>query len=86
MWKSLRGPLHDYPLALCDKNSVDPENDLEPKDIVDREDVLENVHIYHRPRHRWYYLGGQLDSEVLVFRQADTRAKGFGMSTCLTII
>lgn len=78
VWKPLKGPLHDYPLALCDFQSLDPERDLEPQDIVDRDEVLENVHVYHRPQHQWYYLSGQQDSEALVFRQADTQAKKFG--------
>jgi hypothetical protein len=80
VWKPLRGPLHDYPLALCDRQSVDPEKDLEPQDIVDKNEVLENVHVYHRPQHRWYYLRGQEASELLIFRQADTRPNGFGKS------
>jgi hypothetical protein len=70
--------LHDYPLALCDFRSLDPEKDLEPQDIVDRDEVLENVHVYHRPQHKWHYLSGQRDSELLVFRQADTHARKFG--------
>jgi len=78
VWKPLRGPLHDYPLALCDKQSLDVEKDLEPQDIVDREEVLENVHVYHREGHAWCYLKGQDDTELLIFRQADTFQRGFG--------
>lgn len=78
VWKPLRGPLHDYPLALCDKQSVDVEKDLEPQDIVDTEEVLENVHVYHRKQHAWCYLEGQKDTELLIFRQADTLRKGYG--------
>lgn len=80
LWKPLRGPLHDYPLALCDRRSVDFEQDLEAQDIVDQQELLENMHVYHRKQHRWYYLSGQQDSEVLIFRQADTRPNGFGKS------
>lgn len=78
IWKPLRGPLYDWPLALCDGNSVDSNSDLEPQDIVDRDEVLENVHVYHRSPHRWYYLNGQQDSELLIFRQADTAPGSFG--------
>ena len=78
IWKPLRGPLHDYPLAFCDFRSLDPRTDLEPQDIVDRDEVLENVHVYHRPRHNWYYLSAQQDFEALIFRQADTYEKQFG--------
>jgi hypothetical protein len=75
IWKPLRGPLHDYPLALCDKRSVDVEKDLEPQD-----EVLENVHVYHRAKHAWCYLDGQQDTELLIFRQADTLKEGYGES------
>jgi hypothetical protein len=80
IWKPLRGPLYDYPLALCDKQSVDVRKDLEPQDIVDRDEVLENVHVYHRKKHAWYYLNGQKDTELLIFRQADTLQGGYGKS------
>jgi hypothetical protein len=86
IWKPLRGPLHDYPLALCDKQSVDDEKDFEPQDIVDRDEVLENVHVYHRKRHAWCYLEGQEDTELLIFRQADTLQKGFGKLFCCDMI
>lgn len=78
IWKPLHGPLSDWPLAVCDGTTVDPSTDLEPQDIVDRDEVLENVHVYHRPTHQWYYLSGQQASELLIFRQADTRYKDFG--------
>ncbi|SMQ50573.1 unnamed protein product [Zymoseptoria tritici ST99CH_1A5] len=82
VWKPLRGPLHDYPLALCDRQSIDSALDLEPQDIVDKEEVLENIHIYRRPNHQWYYLSGQQTSEALIFRQADTRPNGYGTPHC----
>lgn len=85
LWKPLRGPLHDYPLAVCNSRSLDFDRDLEPQDIVDRHEVLENVHVYHKPEHRWHYLSGQKDSEVLVFRQADTDEKKFGECDALEI-
>lgn len=84
IWKPLRGPLHDYPLALCDKQSIDAAKDLEPQDIVDRDEVLENVHVYHRKQHAWCYLGGQKDTELLIFRQADTLQRGFGKLSITT--
>lgn len=80
MWKPIRGPLYDYPLALCDKQSVNVEQDLEPQDIVDRDEILENAHVYHRAKHVWYYLSGQKETELFVFRQADTSGHEFGES------
>ena len=83
IWKPLRGPLHDYPLALCDRQTIDAALDLEPQDIVDKEEVLENIHIYRRSKHQWHYLSGQQTSELLIFRQADSRPNGYGTLQCL---
>jgi hypothetical protein len=35
----------------------------------------ENSRVYYDPRHEWYYLSGQVDSEILIFRQYDSRAE-----------
>lgn len=70
IWKPLKGPLYDWPLALCDSATVNPETDFEPQDIVDLTEVLENIHVYYKDSHKWCYLSGQQDDEVLVFRQA----------------
>ena len=63
----------DWPLAVCDAGSVDPETDLITCDVVAREGYGENHQVFHSPHLRWYYLSKQLASEIIVFRQADTR-------------
>lgn len=73
IWKPLRGPLTDWPLAVCDANSVDPATDLITCDVVAREGYGENYQVFHNPRQRWYYLSKQLASEIIVFKQADSR-------------
>jgi hypothetical protein len=67
----LKGPLHDWPLAFCDANTVSVE-DLDPHDHVFDESVRENIMVYYNPRQKWYYLSGQMPSEILLFRQADS--------------
>jgi len=73
IWKPLWGPLTDWPLAVCDAESVDP-TDLVASDVVTRTGFTENALVYFNPRHEWYYLNGQIASELVIFRQADTRA------------
>jgi len=34
VWKPLKGPVQDWPLAMCDPRSIKPETDLEPCDLV----------------------------------------------------
>ncbi|KAF2675362.1 hypothetical protein BT63DRAFT_450350 [Microthyrium microscopicum] len=70
VWRVLKGPNHDWPLAVCDFASIHPEKDPLESDLVFRDAVSENVVLRHNPSHSWYYLSGQRTNEVLVFRNA----------------
>lgn len=72
IWKPLWGPLTDWPLAVCDTESVRPI-DLIASDVVTRTGFTENTLVYFNPRHKWYYLSNQTSSELMIFRQADTQ-------------
>jgi len=75
VWKPLHGPVTDWPLAVCDAQSVDMQRDCMATDVVTRTGFTENYQIYHRQEHMWYYLNKQLADEVIVFRQTDTEEK-----------
>lgn len=75
VWKPLRGPLRDWPLALCDAASVKAA-DLTAADIVFEENVSENLQIHYDAAQKWYYLEDQEASEMLVFRQAESHPAG----------
>lgn len=83
VWKPLKGPVRDWPLALCDISSIDPDKDLEMTDTVfdtGRYIVQENYQMYHRQYHRWFYLSEQETSEITIFRQYDSKiGHGSGM-------
>ncbi|KAG6991104.1 hypothetical protein G7Y79_00057g090860 [Physcia stellaris] len=74
-WKPLRGPLRDWPLALCDPASVQPDH-LVAADLVFETNVAENLQVHHDEAYKWYYLQDQQASELLVFKQADSRSEG----------
>jgi hypothetical protein len=80
VWKPLRGPVRDWPLALCDMRTVDPEADFEPADLVYAQYVVENRQVYHAERQRWYYLSNQQPDEAWVFVQSDSHGGGIGTS------
>ena len=75
IWKPLRGPLRDWPLALCDASSVQPDH-LAASDVVLRDQVSENMQVHYDEAHKWYYLQDQASTELLVFRQADSHPNG----------
>ena len=48
LWRPIRGPLRDAPLAVCDARTVDPD-DLVPSDLVYRERVGETYSVTLQP-------------------------------------
>ncbi|MCJ1470975.1 hypothetical protein MMC07_009623 [Pseudocyphellaria aurata] len=73
VWRPLKGPVRDWPLALCDARSVDYERDTMSSDVVFRDRLAENVQIHHNPQQRWYYLPDQLPTEALIFKTVDSK-------------
>jgi hypothetical protein len=72
IWKPLRGPLNDWPLAVCDASSVDSAGDLEAADLLYPDLVTENYQVYYKSGYKWYYLSNHDVSEVIVFKQSDS--------------
>lgn len=75
VWRSLRGPVLDTPLAVCDARSVDAGDLVEAQVRYPRR----NGEIYlavHAPRHRWWYYPGLDRHEALVFKQYDSQLSG----------
>ncbi|KAK5107687.1 hypothetical protein LTR62_000922 [Meristemomyces frigidus] len=72
VWKPLRGPVEDWPLALCEPSTIQAASDLEPCDLVYPDYVVENRQVYHSPEQKWFYLGEQREDEAWVFLQTDT--------------
>lgn len=71
VWHPLQGPLVDWPMAMCDAETVDFEHDTMAGDIVDRDAIFENTQVHFNPKQKWYYLPNQLPSELLIFKNAD---------------
>jgi len=71
VWRPLVDPVEDYPLALCDARSLDPE------DLIDSERRAPN-HIgeiqlaVHAPEQRWFYYSQMRPPEVLLFKTYDS--------------
>ncbi|KAF2189237.1 hypothetical protein K469DRAFT_683670 [Zopfia rhizophila CBS 207.26] len=72
VWKPLKGPVRDWPLALCSVTSMDFEKDSIPGDVVSQCGPIEDIHIHYNPTQKWYYLSDQEPSELLIFRSSDS--------------
>jgi hypothetical protein len=75
LWRPIRGPLQDAPLAVCDARTVDPA-DLVPSDLVYRERVGETYSVTYNPAHEWYYVPEMRREQALLLKIADTKTDG----------
>jgi hypothetical protein len=73
LWRPIRGPLRDAPLAVCDARSVAPD-DLVAADLVYRDRVGETYAVRFNPAHRWYYVPEMERDEALLLKCYDSRA------------
>ena len=75
VWRSIAGPVYNYPLTLCDAATVGP------KDLVSVERRAEErtgelqVALYD-PGHRWYYFPEMQMDEALLFKTFDSETDG----------
>ncbi|KAH6686782.1 hypothetical protein F5X68DRAFT_12410 [Plectosphaerella plurivora] len=73
LWRVTKGPNVDWPLAVCDFQTINVDRDLDEGDVVHRHHVGEHGLLYHHPDHRWYYLDGQSVEDLIIFRHCDSR-------------
>jgi hypothetical protein len=75
LWRPIRGPLQDAPLAVCDAQSV-AAGDLVPSDLVYRERTGETYAVTYNPAHRWFYVPEMQPDEVLLLKCFDSETDG----------
>lgn len=86
LWRPLRGPLLDTPLAMCDARTVAPD-DLVPTDLIYPNRKGETYSVRYNPNHRWYYMPAMQTDEVLLLKCYDSATDGrarFGPHTAFT--
>lgn len=86
-WRPLTPPPHDWPLAVCDFGSVDPEegtrnvlvwcDEIPPKekwfDPIEGEDDFPAAFIfYHNPAHQWWYFSRITPDDTLFIKFHDS--------------
>ncbi len=75
VWRPIRGPVLDSPLALCDARSF-TDNDLIASDLVYNHVRGETSRVEFKPEHRWYYFSEQQADEVVLIRVHDSADDG----------
>ncbi|KAK2740664.1 hypothetical protein FQN57_006034 [Myotisia sp. PD_48] len=71
IWRPIRGPVQQWPLAVCDGNTVHPHNLIET-DHVRRQYAGCTLYALKDPGMKWYYMKNQRDDEVLLFKNFDS--------------
>jgi hypothetical protein len=75
VWRPIRGPVQDSPLALCDARSF-TDADLIASDLVYPHVRGETSSVEYKPGHRWYYFSDMQPDEALLIRVHDSAADG----------
>jgi hypothetical protein len=75
VWRPIRGPLYDAPLAVCDAASV-AAVDLVPQDLIYRDRTGEIYGLTFNPAHRWYYAPAMQSDEALLLKCFDSLKDG----------
>ena len=71
VWKPIRGPVQESPLAFCDARSI-CSGDLLETDLKYRDRTGEVYSFTFNAEHRWYYYPGMRADEVLLLKCYDS--------------
>jgi hypothetical protein len=75
LWRPIKAPVLDAPLAVCDARSVGPK-DLVASDLLFRDRRGETYNVTYNPEHRWFYAPSMRTDEVLLLKCFDARDDG----------
>jgi len=71
VWRPIRGPLRDAPLAVCDATSV-AFTDFVASDLVYRDRTGETYRVKYNPAHRWFYVPEMRANEAILIKCYDS--------------
>ncbi|MFK2918258.1 methyltransferase [Dyella koreensis] len=80
IWRSIKGPVLDTPLAVCDARTV-AATDLVSADVHYPKRTGDIYLALHALRHRWSYFSMMDRHEALVFKQYDSQLSGVARFT-----
>lgn len=75
LWRPIRGPLRDAPLAVCDASSV-ASSDLVPADLIYADRIGETYAVTYNPNHHWFYVPAMQREEALLIKCFDSANDG----------
>ncbi len=83
VWRAIRGPIQESPLALCDAQSIVPQ-DVVASDLVYPDRVGETYAFTYNPNHCWYYFPHLEPNEAVLLKCYDSEEDGRARFTAHT--
>jgi len=77
LWRPIRGPVRDAPLALCDATSV-AADDLRAVELRYPQRTGEIYYLMHQPGQRWFFASNMTVDEAWLFKNFDSAPPGPG--------
>jgi hypothetical protein len=77
LWRPIRGPLRDAPLALCDGSSLGLHS-LRTVELRYPDRTGEIYYVMHAPGQRWYFASDMTVDEAWLFKNFDSAPQGPG--------
>ena len=71
VWKPIRGPVQQAPLAVCDARTIDP-GDFVPSDLRYRDRTGEVYSLRFSPTHAWFYFPEMQADEAMLLKCFDS--------------
>lgn len=83
-WRSMGGPVEQWPLTVCDARTIDEslltwterEAPVRPEPSFEYNRPSQTRHAAYDPGHRWYWFPRMTADEILLFKNWDTRTDG----------
>jgi hypothetical protein len=75
VWRPIRGPVQDAPLALADAQSVEAA-DFVATDLIYPDRTGEIYYVKFNPSHRWFYASAMREHEVTLIKCFDSAVDG----------
>jgi hypothetical protein len=71
VWRPVRGPIEEFPLAVCDAQSMTLK-DFVATDLKYRDRTGEVYSVAYNPAHRWFYFPQMRTNEALLLKCLDS--------------
>jgi hypothetical protein len=83
VWRPIRGPVQESPLAVCDARSL-RQDDFVASDLIYPQRRGETYAVTFNPQHQWYYFPRMQPDEALLLKCYDSAADGRACFTAHT--